>query len=1180
MRDILRFELKFRFRQVSTYIFFVVMFLLAFGFVASDAVQIGGGDGQVKRNAPIVLAQVVGILGAFGAVVASALVGTAIYRDFEAQAHELFFTTRLKKSSYYFGRFIGAFLVTLFVYSGLLWGMLLGSVMPWVDKATLAPFRPESYVNVFLLVLLPNVFLVSSLFFVFGALTRSLLAIYALGVGLLVGWAVSLSLLRAIDNRTLASLFDPFGLGAVGVVTRYWSLSEKNASLLPLAGALLGNRLLWFGIGVVILLGGYRAFRFAARGPALPRKTGKNNAPAPSGPMPAFVLATKGSSFVALARFYTIDVVRSLPFLIITLAGMLLLLVNAWNADLVFENPVYPVTRNMAALVAGSFLLFLLIVLTLYSGELLWRERTLKLDGIHDALKLPSSAVLGAKFVALAVVLAGLCLVAMLTGMLVQLLKGYTNFEPGVYLSYLFGTIYPTLLSLTALAFFIHTLVNQKFLGHTAMIVFYIAVQTLPTVGLEHHLLLFSRSPGVTYSDMNGYGPYVVPTFWFSLYWALISGLLLLVTRKLWVRGKDDSLKRRWRAGQLSKLWIPLSLGALGVAGWIFYNTNVLHRFETKKSATARQVRFEKTYKARWEKAPMPRIVAVDLDLTLYPERGQHRVKGIYTLQNKTEKPLSEVLVYFERELSVKELALASQADLIFDDKDLGLRGYRLKTPLTPGQKTTLTFDIADERMGFPNDNPSTAVVRNGTFLTMPGPGIGYKKDAEIGDATERRKQNLPPRPRRRPATDKEALSDTYLGSDADWIRFAATVRTAPGQIAIAPGYLKKEWDEAGRRCFRYEMDAPIRNFYTFVSANYQVARDTWTAPDGKKVSVEVYYHPDHTYNIARMTSGVKSALSYCAKNFSPYQFRQARILEFPAYARFAQSFPNTIPYSEDIGFIVKVDLKNPAATDIPFYISAHEIAHQWWAHQVLGADVEGAEMLSESLSEYSALMTLKARYGEPSLESFLKTNQDRYLRGRGSEREGESPLLKTQSQQYVHYSKGSLVFFALAQRIGEQRLNDTLKKFVQKTAFQEPPYTTAPELYALLKDATPEADRGYLSDLFEKITLYDLRVTSAKSQKVGSKWQVTATLKSAKRYADPQGNETEAPFDESVTLILRDGRNKKTWLARKVVRLKTGEQAVILECDKEPEGAEAVIDPLHLYIDRTPDDNIAKVSR
>src|SRR5580704_15318801 len=112
------------------------------------------------------------------------------------------------------------------------------------------------------------------------------------------------------------------------------------------------------------------------------------------------------------------------------------------------------------------------------------------------------------------------------------------------------------------------------------------------------------------------------------------------------------------------------------------------------------------------------------------------------------------------------------------------------------------------------------------------------------------------------------------------------------------------------------------------------------------------------------MMKGMKASLAYCTTNFSPYQNKTLRIMEFPRYATFAQSFPASIPYSESIGFIAKVDAKSDEDVDYPFYVTAHETAHQWWAHQVIGADVQGSTMLSETLAQYSALMVMKQKYG------------------------------------------------------------------------------------------------------------------------------------------------------------------------------------------------------------------------
>src|SRR5205823_1938782 len=115
-------------------------------------------------------------------------------------------------------------------------------------------------------------------------------------------------------------------------------------------------------------------------------------------------------------------------------------------------------------------------------------------------------------------------------------------------------------------------------------------------------------------------------------------------------------------------------------------------------------------------------------------------------------------------------------------------------------------------------------------------------------------------------------------------------------------------------------------------------------------------YHPDHPYNVDRMIEGVRATLAYCTKSFRPYGHSVIRIAEFPRYEQFAQSFINNIPFSEGVGFIARVRPNDESDVDYPYFVTAHEVAHQWWAHHVIGAEAKGATMRSESLAEYSAL--------------------------------------------------------------------------------------------------------------------------------------------------------------------------------------------------------------------------------
>jgi len=232
---------------------------------------------------------------------------------------------------------------------------------------------------------------------------------------------------------------------------------------------------------------------------------------------------------------------------------------------------------------------------------------------------------------------------------------------------------------------------------------------------------------------------------------------------------------------------------------------------------------------------------------------------------------------------------------------------------------------------------------------------------------------------------------------------------------------------------------------------------------------------------------GAKAGLDYCNDNFSPYQHRQLRILEFPSTGgSFAQSFANTIPFSESVGFIADVDDSEDGGVDFPFAISAHEVAHQWWAHQVIGANTQGATMLSESLSEYVSLQVLKHTYGEDKMRVFLKDALDKYLLGRTVERKKERPLMLNENQQHIHYQKGSLVFYAISDYWGEDNLNAVLSAYVDSVGFQEPPYTTSLELTAMLKEAMPDSLQYLIEDMIETITLYNNRITEATYDELG----------------------------------------------------------------------------------------------
>ncbi|MEO0815553.1 MAG: M1 family aminopeptidase, partial [Myxococcota bacterium] len=330
----------------------------------------------------------------------------------------------------------------------------------------------------------------------------------------------------------------------------------------------------------------------------------------------------------------------------------------------------------------------------------------------------------------------------------------------------------------------------------------------------------------------------------------------------------------------------------------------------------------------------------------------------------------------------------------------------------------------------FKNSDNTTSVNFNGTFLNERDgtPLFDLNTAKLIQERAARRRNEREPLPRMPKLEDERSWTSNLFRRDSDLVDFAVTLSTAEDQTAVAPGYLTREWSENGRRFFRYEMDKPINNFFSFQSARYSKVEDDWNG-----VTLQVFHHPMHDYNVDRMIEAMKSSLDYYTRAFTPFQYQQMRILEFPRYERFAQSFANTVPFSESIGFVA--DLRDPKDIDIVYYVTAHEVAHQWWGHQIVPAGVQGSTMLVETFAQYSALMVMKALYGEHAMRRFLKNELDRYLTGRASE--PEMPVYRVEDQQYIHYRKGSLVMYALQDRVGEAVVNRSLKRFLEEWAYK-----------------------------------------------------------------------------------------------------------------------------------------------
>ncbi|HYR27926.1 MAG TPA: M1 family aminopeptidase, partial [Thermoanaerobaculia bacterium] len=903
-------------------------------------------------------------------------------------------------------------------------------------------------------------------------------------------------------------------------------------------------------------------------------------AASPSLPHPRHDRAALRALLWMRTKFEALQVIKSPTFPVLMAWGLYTTVFVLLTQRYPDFRPEYPTTLSLIPEIEEAFQLIPMIIAIYYAGELVWRERDRRVHEIIDAAPLPNWAYVIPKTGALALLFASILLVNVIAAVALQLSLGFTDVELGKYLLwYVLPHTFDSLL-LAAMAIFIQALSPHKAIGWAVMVLF-VAWQHVNQF-IHHNLLNFSGKPDVPLSDLNGAGHFWIGGWTFRLYWGAFAVLLLVAAHLLWRRGTEIRLKPRVALARRRLVgpagWVAgaalLTFAASGA--YAYYNTNILNEYETGEESEPRMAEYERRF-GKYIDVAQPSLEELALDIAVEPKERRAVTKGRFLLRNLTGQPIPDIHVrLMSQGLELTSSAIAG-ARLVLDDRDFNHRIYRLERPMQPGDAIDLTFETRRWRRGFRNEEQETMLVENGTFITeddlMPTIGMnaaGLHKDPEI-----RRKYGLPGALTLPKLEDLSATTKISFGNG--WVKKTdITVSTDAGQTPIAPGKKVSDVTRDGRRIARFVSTAPTRPRFSIQSARYA---EKHRMHDG--VDLAVYYHPRHAWNVDRMLEAMAASLDYYQANFGPYQFDHFRIVEFPGYKGYAQAFAGTIPFSESVGFIADYD--EPGTLDYVTGITAHEFAHQWWPSQMLAAETEGYVVFVETLAQYSAHLVMKQLRGEDQIRRYLQYELDRYLAGRSWYKE-ETPLARVLGQDHVSYRKGSMVMYLLTKRLGEDGVNRALRSLLDRHKFKGPPYPRTLDLIAALKaEAKTEEDKLLISDLFERITLYDLEVTGPTAvRRADGKWDVTLPIEAKKVYADEQGKETEAPLAERIEIGLftaepgRDAFDKSNVILMERHPIRSGQQVLKFVTDRQP--AFAGVDPYNFYIDRDAANNVARV--
>lgn len=1201
-KTIFSYEIKYWLRNPSLYFYIGSVLFLSTGMMAGisgvfDEESVSAGR---LSNSPMSLFSLFNTFNKLILFLLPAVIGHSIYRDFKSNAHSLLYSYPFTKREYLAGKFLSSFLNMCLIASMIALGFIIGTHLPGANNSLIVPFNAAVYLQIYFIYLLPDIFLFGVFVFAIVVFSRNIYAGFISVIILLILREAVLKLTGGADSGIAFLLMDPFCETATYFYAKNITASETDLMSIPFGALIIFNRLLWLAVSLVILFIVYKKFSFSNnpfsfkfRNLSSERITKNNFGSIIKIHLPKVSYRFDFTEQLRVAwKLSSVNfkyIISSGSFISILIAGSLFVFIILLQMNPQYETRILPVTWVMLAFPVFFFSMLICLMTFLYSGVLIHRDKSSRINELVDITPAPNWVLLLSKFLALVKMQVLMLLVLMTAGITVQIYSGYYNFEIGHYLFDLFVIHLTGFVIWTFAALFIQSLIPNQYLSLIILTAGYFLIPQLPQLGIEKLIFRFNQNPEpdfyLKYSDPSGHGHSLIPYFTYKVYWILFGLCLFFATLLAWQRGLSNSFKDRMVTA-MSRLKGITGFGLL-VSFILFFSAGIwIHTMEITDERIFSDKELEKIISesdekySKYRRTVQPRITSVNVNIDIFPGSQSFTSNGVSSIVNRSNQIIDTLLINYGFNVNTK-YSLDKDYKVISRDTISHFDILLLNQGLNPGDSMKLFFEVES----IPNTllHKNSPVEKNGTFITSEiCPGLGYYSSDSYPDAT-----------------DSSALKNHYRSVDSDFIEFETTVSTDSDQTAIAPGYLTKDWTENGRRYFKYNSDGKVTNDYAFISGEYEIKKDKWN-----DVTLEIYYYKGHEYNLEHLMNGLKAGLEYNENNFSPYQHRQARLIEYSrTQGNFAMSFANTIPYSES-NFILDIDDSEEDGLNLPFLGAVHELTHQWWGHQVIPANVDGVRMITESMAEYVSLKTLEHKYGKAKVNKFLKKARDIYLNKRALDTDIEKPLMYNEglSKSYIPYQKGSIVLYAMSEYIGEENLNKALKKYLEKVKFQEAPYTTSSETVDFIREVTPDSLKYLIKDMFETVTFYDNKITDAKTVKLpDGKYKTDIEFEISKYRIDERGDKIyedkpgqainysagendkqSLPLRDYIEICLYSQNDSKQESNEEAVytgmhRAEQLHNVVSIITDEKP--STAVIDPFIFLIDMNVSDNSMPVS-
>ncbi|PQJ79828.1 M1 family aminopeptidase [Polaribacter porphyrae] len=1180
---LISFELKFHFKQAS-YLLFTILFLFSGIYLG---IQEGAINPENKYNIHL-FSSLISLAVVFLIVFQTAY---TVLRDKANNATQLIHTTSVSKFQFLCSRFLGIFMSSSFSTLLYVLGLFISIV---IDPFQIYNDVNSDFINFFwpwLIIILPNVFILTALLFTVALLTKKTPLIFFSGILIFILFWVNNfyigspftggKLVVAEQTIKKVALFDILGLCSSYEQTQFWSPLQKTKQLVKFSGTLALNRIIWLSFGLLLLIINYWSFSFrlSQKNKSKSKKSifsilkkKRQNTIEHTEYQPVFVVKksfkARFKEFIHLVFIDFKSTIFSKTFLLLCMVwiGMLLaaILHNISGQD-VYGN-ILPTTGLLAGLILEPLAHIGLFLIVFYAGELVWKSRQHHFNEILDAVPTQNNILLFSKYAALFLLPIFIIFLAIITALSIQIAFGYHNIDVKLYISiFYFGG--SSLFIYGVLSLFIQQLVSNKYLGMLfSLVCIYGLGYALPSIGVQHPLASILQLPkiGEGYSEFIGYGQLTNFFNWMNFLWISATLIILLISFKIYKRTSENRFKNQfkliffnWRKSQRFALLV--------LVGFVCISSIIIDVKSTPKSFTDDMTfreNYEKNY-SKYKEHLTPIITSVKTKVLLEPKNLTYTVDGNYTIFNNTNKAIDTVLITVREKLD--EFSIKG-AKII--QEDIALADVKLlvfKPILLPNESRQMNFKTYKVIGDFELQKD---MISNGTYLRNSTfePRFGYQKVLEIVHKGERKKRGLP-------IKDKKENTKDYMFENTSRPKqdFETWVTTDKGQIPIAPGKLIDTFSTDNTVTYHYKSQIKTDNNLSYFSSNYKKVVENY-----KGISIEVYHLPKHNTNVDEIIKATKATLDYGNANFGSYPFDHLRIAEVPLHWKFGgHALPGTIAFQER--FFTQDTSNATKGINQLSRVVIHEIGHQWFGHKMSPASGKGGNMLTETMANYMEAQVLEKMYGKTMVRRLSNFGRRRYFNFRSSASIEEPSLHLVENETYVAYRKGFVVMQSLKELIGEKILNASLQELLE--AHQEEESAKSIDFINILLSKVDIEKQNLINDWFKKRIDYDLNLKNVKyTQSNNNKYKLTVHIEANRYETNLKGEKSKINTNENFTIGFYDKhpdyRNAKPIF--KTIRLEKGENTIVFNLKNLPNYV--VLDPLVTRLDEDISNNIFEI--